>query len=142
MKIIRRWRKSRFDINGDYVSAYSDWVSIVTKYDSLGNKSERIGYNKWEDINFIIKYRTDINGVEEAIKYDKDNNIKSESYTKHDSNGNIIQAIQYGANDKRANKLVHNYLYNSDNKQTQMTTECNYDCYEYGYYGKEQNFYI
>jgi hypothetical protein len=68
-------RHSRFDLNGDYVSEYSDWVTIVTKYDSLGNESERIGYNKWENIDFIVKYRTDINGVEEAIQYDKDNNF-------------------------------------------------------------------
>jgi hypothetical protein len=133
-------RNSRFDIKGDYVSEYSDWVTIVTKYDSLGNESERIGYNKWEDINFIVKYRTDINGVEESIQYDKDNNVESETYTSYDSNRNIIQMITYGARGKRANKVVNNYVYNSDNKQTQMTTECNYDCYEYGWYGKEQNF--
>ncbi len=132
-------RYSLFDVNGDYVSEYGDWVTIVAKYDSLGNLSERIGYDKWEKIDFITKYRTDINGVEESVRYDKDNNIERESYTTLDTNGNIIKVATYGAKEKRFNRVLQEYVYDSDNKKTQMTTNCNFDCYDYEYYGKEQN---
>ena len=130
-----RW--SKFDINGDYVSdSYSSWVTIVTKYDSLGNEIERIGYDKWEDIDFRVITRTDINNVEERISYDRDNNITLEIFNKYNSQGKTIESITYGYRDKRSNKEVIKYKYNSDNKQIQMTTECNYDCFSYDYYGK------
>jgi len=132
-------RHSRFDLNGDYVSEYSAWVTIVTKYDSLGNESERIGYNKWEDIDFIVKYRTDINGIEVAVTYDKDNNVERESYTTYDSNRNVIKTVTYGEDGKSSNRRLSTNVYNSDNKQIKMTLDCNFDCFLYEYLGKEQN---
>jgi len=129
-------RKSRFDINGDYVSDYSSWVTIVTKYDSLGNEIERIGYDRWENIDFRIISRTDINNVQEQISYDKDNNITHEYFYKYNPQGKIIESISYGEGGKRSNKEVRKSTYNSDNKLIQLTTECNFDCMFYEYIGK------
>jgi hypothetical protein len=134
-------RHSTFDINGDYVSSWGSYVTTTMNYDSLGNKVTMTGYDKWENIDFIMKTRTDINNVEETIWYDKDNNIKYEYYKKYDSNGNMIEETEYGSNKKRSNKKVQKYIYNSDNKPTKITTDCNYDCSEFEYWGKSWNLY-
>lgn len=126
----KKIRESTYDVHGDYVSEdYNSWVTIVTKYDSLGNRKERIGYDKWEDITFKVTYRTDINNVKEIISYNRDGTIEGENYLKYNANGNLIEEVSYGYINDRTIKTVQNFTYNLDNKITQLTTDCNYDCY-------------